>query len=184
MIPPCRAGYLLWTVLCTVCSSNTPASYLRMADLHKSHLPHWNNPSRAIEACESTACSSLNCQDCNLFCSGGRVAIHLLGGWHRCLWWLIWQGVLLQLASFPIFPGADCVLFMAYPLSDALGSAQGCSWTLKRVDSLQCKACIKPLRHLFLQQVWQIICLTESRMKNPPLFPSSTTIVITIINIR
>lgn len=39
IIPPCRAGYLLWTVFCTVCGSNTPGIYLHMADVLKSHLP-------------------------------------------------------------------------------------------------------------------------------------------------
>lgn len=190
MTPPYRAGYLLWMVLCTTCTqlvytcrSNTPSSYLHVSDLCKIHLPHWNNPSSIIDVCDSVyVLACLGCQDCNLFCPGGREVSHLLGGSHWCLWWLIWQAVLLQLSSCPISPGADFVPFLVCLLSDALGSADGWSWTLKGVDYPQCKACTKALRHLFLQQVWWIICLTERRRKKP-LF-SHTIIVITIINIR
>lgn len=64
-----------------------------------------------------------------------------------------------------ISPGTNCVPFLAWLLSDALGSAQGCSRISKWVDCLWCKTCMKPLRLLFLQQAWWVVCLTEKKRK-------------------
>lgn len=67
-------------------------------------------------------------QGCSLSCPGGREMSHLSGSSHWCLLWLIWQGILLCLASFPISPGADFAPCLACQVSDALGGAQGCPW--------------------------------------------------------
>lgn len=151
MIPPCRARYLLRTVLCPVCSSNTPGSYLRMADLRKSHLPHWNNPSRAIKACDSIYMFLLAwvARIAISFAQVGRKQATNLGtGIDACSDSFDRESSWSWLHS-PFALGLT-VPFLACLLSDALGSAQGCSWTLKAVDYLWCKACMKPLRHLFL----------------------------------
>lgn len=99
--------------------------------------------------------------------------------------WLIWQGVLLELASFPIFPGADCPLPALSALrctrkrSGLLLDLEG-SW-LSMVQSLheatETSVFVTSLDYLFN---W------KKKKKKVFFFfsPPNTIIVITIINIR
>lgn len=148
----CRAGYLLWTSLGTVCSSSTPGSSIGMADFHKSHLPHWNHPSCTSEACGGICMFLPSClarTAVSLAQVGGTQATSLGAHTDACCdsfdressrGWLH-SPFLLGLTLFPSW--LVCSQMHKEVLKVVLGT-----WGELAIYG---KTCMKPLRHSFLQ---------------------------------